>query len=163
MASHFEFSYTLSEQEVFDGLQKSGVYKSSGTKALIETIVLAVLCVFFFFSYFSRGDIFSLVMGILSLVVILALNLIPRLDMKKQAEKGQKQVKIRLYQDKFYADTEVGSQPILLDGTSTIKTVGKENPLVTVQIAGGGLLVIPVRSIPQEIRGEVMSLLLQNQ
>lgn len=161
MAS-LNFAYTLTEQEVYDGLKLSGSYKTSGKRAVIETIVLVVFCIIFIVSYVLKQDVFSLVMAIVSAVFVLALNLVPRFDMRRQAKKGQLNVKIRLYPTKLYAETEQGSQPILLDGSSEIRAVGKENRLVLVNIAGGGLLIIPVRAIPKDIRGQALSFLLQH-
>lgn len=105
-------------------------------------------------------------MALLSFVVVLAVNLIPRLDMRKQAKKGEKQVKIRLYEQKLYADTAQGSQEVALDGINEVKLVGKkgtDSKLVTICLAEGGLLILPVRAIPQEIRGKVLGTLLQEE
>ena len=101
-------------------------------------------------------------MTFVSLGVLLALNLVPRLDMRKQAKNCHRQVKLRLYPDRFFLETEAGSQSVLLDGSSEIKAAGKkENKLLIVHIAGGGLLVIPLRAIPEAIRGQALSFLLQ--
>lgn len=157
-----EFAYTLTEQEVYDGLRLSKVYKTTGTRAVVETVILGVFFLFFSVSYVLKQEVFSLVMAIVSAVVILALNLVPRFDMKRQAKKGQLDVKLRIYPDKLYAETEKGSQRILLDGSSSVKAVGKERKLVVVQIAEGGLLIIPERAIPKGIRGQVLNFLLQH-
>ena len=155
------FSYTLTQQEVYDGLRLSGTYKTSGKRALIETIVLVVFCMIFAVSYVLKRDVFSLVMAILTAVFVLALNFVPRMDMRKQAKKGQLDVKVRLYPTKMVVETGDGAQTILLDGSSEIKAVGREHRLLIVRIAGGGLLIIPERSIPKEIRGQALNLLLQ--
>ena len=157
-----QFSYTLTEQEVYDGLRLSGVYKTTGKRAVVETIILAVFFLFFVVSYILKQEVFSLVMAIVSAAVLAALNVVPRADMRRQAKKGQRDVSVRLYPTKMYVKTEQGDQCILLDGSSKIAVVGKARQLISVQIAGGGLLIIPVRGIPKDIRGQAMNFLLQH-
>ena len=43
-----------------------------------------------------------------------------------------------------------------------VKTVGKKTQLTAVLPEDGGLLLIPVRAIPKDVRGRALSLLLQN-
>ncbi len=157
-----QFSYTLTEKEIYDGLRLSGVYRTSGKRAIVETVILAVFCLFFFISYLFQKELFNLVMTFVSLGVLLLLNLVPRLDMRKQAKSCHREVKLRLYPDRFILETEAGSQSVLLDGTSEIRAVGKKDgKLLIVRIAGGGLLVIPLRAIPEGMRGQALSFLLQ--
>lgn len=159
--SHIEFSYTLTEEEVFEGLKYSGIYKTSGKRAVIETSVLAVLFLFFLISFLYNKEFFNLVMGLITLGVVLGVTLVPRLDMRKQAKQGQNTVKVRLYEDKLYADTAEGSRKISLQGAK-VKTVGKKTQLTAVLPEDGGLLLIPVRAIPKDVRGRALNLLLQN-
>ena len=130
MAS-FQFSYTLTQQEVYDGLRLSGVYKQSGKRAIIESVLLGVFFLFFLVSFLLEWDAFDLGMTLVAGVVILVLNLVPRLDMKRKAKQGLRDVKLRLYAKKAYIDTKAGSQSIDLDGSAAIKAVkGKEGQLV---------------------------------
>lgn len=157
-----EFSYTLTEKEVYDGLRLSGVYRTTGKRAVVETVILGVFCLFFLVSYVLQKELFNLIMTFVSFGVLLLLNLVPRLDMRRQAKRCHREVKLRLYPDKFYMETAAGSQCVLLDGSSEVKAVGKkDNKLLIVHIAGGGLLVIPLRAIPETIRGQALSFLLQ--
>ena len=93
--------------------------------------------------------------------VVLGVTLVPRLDMRKQAKQGQNTVKVRLYEKELYADTAQGSRKISLQGAK-VKTVGKKTQLTAVLPEDGGLLLIPVRAIPKDVRGRALSLLLQN-
>ena len=72
--SHIEFSYTLTEEEVFEGLKYSGIYKTSGKRAVIETSVLAVLFLFFLISFLYNKEFFNLVMGLITLGVVLGVT-----------------------------------------------------------------------------------------
>lgn len=161
MAS-LQFSYTLTQQEVYDGLRLSGVYKQSGKRAWIESLLLGAFFLFFLVSYILDQEGFDLAMTVASGAVLLALNLVPRLDMKRKSKQGLRDLKLRLYANKLYIDTKAGTQSLDLDGSATIKTVkGKEGQLVTALLPEGGLLIIPVRAIPKEIRGQALNLLLQ--
>lgn len=124
--------------------------------------MLGVFCVFFAGSFVIKRDMFSLCMALVSAVVLLALNLVPRIDMKRQAKKGKRDVKLRVYPDALYVETESGVQRVMLDGSSQVKNVGKDHSLIVIKIAEGGLLIIPVRAIPKEIRGQALSFLLQH-
>ncbi len=160
MAS-FQFSYTLTEQEVYDGLRLSGVYKLSGKRAWIETILLGVFFLFFLYSFLMERKGFDLAMTLISALVLVALNLVPRLDMRSKAKNGLREIKLRLYANKLYADTKAGTQSVDLDGSVPIRTVKtKEGQLLCVLLPEGGLLIIPLRAIPKEIRGQALSLLL---
>lgn len=158
-----QFDYTLTEQEIFDGLRLSGIYKTSGKRALIESILLAVFAAIFLATYIWKQDVFSLVMAIVSLVLLALLFLVPTVDMKRQAKNCQRDVKLKLYAKSVFIETAEGSQTIALDSTSKRKAVGKKGAqLITVRPDTGGLLVIPLRAIPMDIRGQAVSILLQD-
>ena len=48
-------SYVLTEEEYFKCLKHSGIYKSQGTRGLIEAVVLGILAVIFFVVFFMAG------------------------------------------------------------------------------------------------------------
>ena len=160
MPSHYEFSYTLTEQEIYDGLKKSGIYKTSGKRAVIESVILGVFFLFFVWAFLYKRKFFEGVMAVVTLGVLLAVTFVPRHDMKKQAKTGRKDIKLRLYHDQLYIDAGETSNAVALDGTTEIKLLEKEKLLVLL-LQGGGLLIIPLRGIPKEYRGQVTSQLLQ--
>ena len=53
-------SYVLTEEEYFKCLKHSGIYKSQGTRGLIEAVVLGILAVIFFVVFFMAGGVCSL-------------------------------------------------------------------------------------------------------
>ncbi len=155
-------SYTLTEQEVYDGLRLSGVYKLTGKRALIESVLLGVFFLFFLVSFLMEWKSFDLAMTVVSGLVLLALNLVPRLDMRSKAKHGLRDIKLRLYPKKLYVETQAGSQCLELDGSVTIKVVkAKGGQLLTALLPEGGLLIIPLRAIPKEIRGQALNFLLR--
>lgn len=157
-----KISYTLTEQELYDGLRLSGIYKSSGKRAAIETGILVVFCLLFLVSYFWKWEIFNLIMALVSLGVLLALNLVPRMDMKKQVKEAEREIRLQLSPLKIQVETKAGLKTIPLDGTSEIKLVGKPGKkLIVVRIATGGLFLLPLRALPEAEREKALSWLLE--
>jgi hypothetical protein len=160
MAEHVELSYTLTQREAFDGLRLSGIYKTSGTRAIVETVILAVFCVYFIVSYILWKDLLNLVLAFVSFGVILGVTLVPRLDMLKQSKQPQRPIKLRLYPNKLYVDLE-GNTHAIDPSAAKIRLVkaGKEEKLITIMPSDGSLLVIPLRAVPKESLSLVLSLL----
>lgn len=158
MPAYYEFSYDLTEEEIISGLKISGIYKSTGKRAVIETVVLAVMFLIFTVSFIISPQWFDIAMALLCLIIILALNLVPRIDMRRQAAKGEKKVMMRVYPDKLYVYSKQGTTPIDLHDKHRI-TYSNKLQLITLVIKTGGILVIPVRAIPEENRGKVVEIL----
>lgn len=157
-----EFSYTLTQKEAFDGLRLSGIYKTSGKRAAVETGILLLCFLLFFLSYFFCGkESFNLIMSFVSLGLILGLILVPRLSMYRQSKESGGEIQIRLYRDHFFIDLPKDSRKVPLDGSSPGKRVGKEKTLITFLLLEGGLLVLPVRAIPKEKQEEAIRLFLR--
>ncbi len=159
-----EFSYTLTQREAFDGLRLSGIYKTSGKRAVIETGVL-ILCFFLFFlSYFlCERETFNLVMSFVSLGLILGLVSVPRLSMYRHSRESGGEIHIRLYEDRFLIGLPKDLKEVLLDGSASGKLVGKRKELLTFLLSEGGLLVLPVRAIPEEKREKAVRIFLKKQ
>lgn len=157
-----KFSYTLTDQELYDGLRLSGIYKTSGKRAMIETGILGAFCLLFLASYFWKWEIFNLIMALVSLGVLLALNLVPRMDMKKQVKEAEREIRLQLSPLKIQVETKAGLKTIPLDGTSEIKLVGKPGKkLIVVRIATGGLFLLPLRVFPEAEREKALNWLLE--
>lgn len=162
MAS-LQFSYTLTQEEAYRGLRLSGMYKGlTGKRAVVESLLLVVFFLFFLVSYLLQRGGFDLAMAIICLILLGALTLVPHLEMKRRAKTELREVHIRMTTTKLWATTQAGEQEFSLDGSVDFRVVGKEKDgrLVTGISPQDGLLILPVRAIPQEIRGRALSLLL---
>ena len=49
----------MTEKEVYDGLRLSGVYRTTGKRAVVETAILGVFCLFFLVSYVLQKETFT--------------------------------------------------------------------------------------------------------
>lgn len=158
MPSYYELSYTLTEQEVKDGLLLSGLYKTTGKRAVIETIILAALFVVFIISYVMKQRAFDLIMAFICMLAAVLLNLLPRLDMKKKAQDGEKNIKLRIYKGKIYIYLKEHTLTMELDDQVRIMR-SEEKGLITVYPKSGGLLMIPERIFPKGSEAHILAML----
>lgn len=159
--SNYEFYYTLEDKEIVNALRTSGLYKNSGKRAMIETIILGVMAAIFLASFFARGyRTFDVAMGLLSLAIIFFLNWYPRHDMKKQASKCEKNIKLRVYTDKLYVYMNEGDT-INIDLRDSTIVRAKSEKLISIMPKGGGILVVPEGKIPPNYKLEVINILLK--
>jgi len=153
MASYYEFSYILTEDEIVKGLKASGSYKSMGKRGIIETVILAAFTVFFLVSYFRTGQVLDVVMSGVCILVLTMLNLIPRLDMRKQSRKGQKDVMLRIYPGKIFIYTK--DDTITIDIAKSKICYCKKDEVYAIMMEQGGILVVPERVLPAEGRSDI--------
>ena len=160
MAKIIDLIYTLDEKEAYTAIKKSGMYKNTGKRAIIENIILAVFAFFFFYAYFANhtnGEgFFNLVMGILCLVFIVVLNVIPITAMKKQSKNSSKELKMHLTVSKITMSDGKNTWGIPLDGTSRYKLVD-DDKLILIKTPDRQLVVLPTRAIPREMTVEIQS------
>ena len=157
MASYYDISYTLSDSEIYEGLKNSGFYKTSGKRALFETVILLVLFGVFAVSYVMNRNTFDIVMAAISLAVIVLIAIVPKMSMKKQVNQAERDVKMRIYQDEIMLYAQSGTvQKINLSETSVKKL---KSGLILLIITGGGLLLIPESKLKEQDRDEVIALL----
>lgn len=159
MASSIDLIYTLEEKEAYTALKKSGLYKTSGKRAVIENIILALFAVFFFYGHFSNpGGWFNLVMGIVCVAFIIFINVVPAFDMKKQAKLSSqgKKLKMHLTPNKLTMSDGENSWSIPLDGSSKYKLVDDDR-LILIITPERQMAVLPTRAIPRELTVEIQS------
>lgn len=158
MAAYIQISYILTEQEMIDGLRSSGLYKSTGKRAWIETAVLGGMLVMFTVFFILRREWFDFVMAILCVVIGLLLNLVPFLDMKKKARVCEKNIRLRIYPGEAYV--YLGQQTVTMPlNRETKVTYSRKKAVYTIKPQGGGFLVLPERAVPAEKREEIQGLL----
>lgn len=157
MASKKNFTYTLSKKETEIGLKLSGYYRINKTKTLIQNIFLAAMFVFFIVSFILNRDSFNILMSILSLLVIAMLNFVPMFDMKKQAEKVNKDISISV-KDEVIDYREDGVSVNILLEKSEVK-YNKKHDLFVVVPKKNGFLTVPLRVFPENDKNYIKELL----
>lgn len=153
-----ELSYTLEESEIIDGMKISGVYRKNGKKSIIQMAVLLLVFGLFLVSFVMSGEFYNILLALFSLLIIAVVYFLPILDMKRHAKKGEKNVKIRVYQDKVYYYPKGETKIIELQGEN-YAVYSKEKSVISVVIKTGGILIIPTRVISPEKIDRVLELL----
>ncbi len=161
--NYFEFAYTLEDREILDGLRTSGIYKTSGKRAVIETAVLAAMGILAIVLFIVRDrQPFDLILGILCFIIIFALNWYPRHDMKKRMrgmEEDAKNIRLRVYEDKIYVYTNDTS---VIDLRETTVKWAKKVKIFSLMPKAGGILILPEEKIPEADREKIIKTLMRN-
>lgn len=161
MASHYDLTYTLSDEEALRGLRVAGAYKSLGKRGIIENIIVGLLIIYFLVVFIMYRQPVELVMFFLCIAVIVALNVIPRRSIKKQAASAIRDLRIKIYPAMIYVygqGNEKGDVTKIEIGESKIR-YNKKDKLTTVETKDKELLIIPDRAIPKEVSGRVRAIL----
>ena len=157
------FSYEISEKQYYDALRLTVDFKISARKLWIETGVAGAFGVLFLITFFMTLDVFSLAMGLLCIALVCVLNILPRLDLKRQARQLPGRAEAELSPEMLRV--RLGEVPLEapLDGSVTIKQVGnrRTGKLITLFLKGGTLVVVPVEAIPAQGREEALGWLLK--
>lgn len=114
--------YVLEKDEILTCLKHSGFYKTTGLRAIIETIVLAIAFLIFFASFCVYATANNLVMSIVSLLLIAAIWLVPNIGMKKRSEElaDGREIAMQIYPDEIQIGEGTHAWSIELDGTSRL-------------------------------------------
>lgn len=152
-------SYVLTEDEYFKCLKHSGMYKSQGTRGLIEAVALGILAVLFFAVFFMTGNVSNIVFGCISLIFIAVILLVPNIHMKSMAKAmaDGKLIEAEIYPDSVEIGRDDGAWKIELDGTSRIREFDN---IIMIYAAHNRSFAIPERAIEPDFLPEIKGILL---
>lgn len=152
-------SYVLTEEEYFKCLKHSGMYKSQGTRGIIEAVVLGILAVIFFVVFFMTGNVSNIVFGCISLIFIAVLLIVPNVHMKSMAKTlaDGKIIEAEIYPDSVEIGRDDGAWKIELDGTSRIQEF---DDIIMIYAAHNRSFAIPERAIEPDFLPEIKGILL---
>lgn len=157
MAAAIDFSYSLEEEEIYKSLKYSGLYKTTGKRAIIENAVLFAMGAMFVASYFQSRSNFNLIIGIICFIFIGVIAIVPTADMKSQAKKqAGKEIKMHLTMNKMIMKDDEDQWTIPLDGTSKCRIVDNEK-LILIITPDKQLISVPVRALPADRSYEIQS------
>lgn len=157
--SGIKLSYTITAEEYFKCLKHSGIYKSQGTRGIIEAVLLGIIAVVFFIAYFLGGSASNIFFGCISLLFIAVLFTVPNLHMKSMAKSmaDGKIIEAEIYPDSIEIGREDGAWEIPLDGTSKIMEF--DNIIMIFADKNRGF-AIPERAIDPDYIPEIKAILL---
>lgn len=152
-------SYVLTEEEYFKCLKHSGMYKSQGTRGLIEAVVLGILAVLFFVAFFMTGNVSNIVFACISLIFIAVILLVPNIHMRSMAKSmaDGKLIEAEIYPDSLEIGRDDGAWKIELDGTSQIREFDN---IIMIYAAHNRSFAIPERAIEPDFLPEIKGILL---
>jgi hypothetical protein len=138
--------YVLEKDEILTCLKHSGFYKTTGLRAIIETIVLAIAFLIFFASFCVYTTVNNLVMSIVSLLLIAAIWLVPNIGMKKRSEElaDGREIAMQIYPDEIQIGEGTRAWSIELDGTSRL---AEFDGVIAIFTPEGRIAALPMRVI----------------
>lgn len=144
-----EISYRLTQEEVEQGLR---LFQKllHGRRIMVETIVLAVMSVFFLVSFILNVQWFNLAMCCLCLAVIAALQILPRLELKQMVPHARRDIRLQLLADDgaLRVWAEDGEADVPLNRSTKMKHV---SDMIVMAPKKGGMLIIPQRAMDSKI------------
>lgn len=154
-----KFGYILKKDEIISCLKHTGMYKSNNIRSIVETCLLMVLAVIFFVLYFVTKNNLNLILGSVSLALILAVMLIPRLFVKVSADKltTGKKLSVEIYPDEIEVDSGATNWKIPLDGSSFFEEF---NEMFLIYLPQEKLFIIPIRAIEPDFLADVQAMIL---
>lgn len=160
----FKLDYTLTPDELYDGLSIMKAVPSRGVGQIIRTILLLIVSAIVIYNMTIDNKYMTI--GILLLavcLVIIALLWIAPIQAKRSAVKnaGDKlNVSAEIYPGLFRVLRENGNNDIPLDGNSTIENHPKKNMIVIFPYKSkSSIFIIPYRVVESERLQELLTLL----
>ena len=154
-----KLSYILTQDEIFSCLKESGICKTTGRRAVVESIILGALFLLFGCSYFMGHDKNALVFAAISLLLIPIIWLVPYFGIKKRARElaDGKEIEIEIYPDVIEIGNGEGYWEIPLDGTCECAQFSN---LFVFYPSGNRMLVLPLRCIEPAVIPEIHAMIL---
>lgn len=157
-----KLSYVLTQDEMYRCLYHSNSFKTKGTRAVVQSIILAVAAVIFFITYFIGDNQYSgynIFFGIVSLVMIAVIWVVPHLHMKSMAKlmADGKTIETEIYPTHIDIGRDDGAWSIELDGSSEIEEFDN---IFMIYTQKGQNFAIPERVIEPELYNEIRAILL---
>lgn len=157
-----KISYILTEEELYKCLYHSDLFKTKGTRAIIQSIVLAAASVIFFVIYFttkSEYSVHNLFFGIICLVMIALLWLVPHFHIKSLAKMlaDGKLIEAEIYPTHIDIGQGEGAWTIELDGKAKIEEFDN---IFMIYADKDKSFAIPERVIEPELYNEIRAILM---
>jgi len=153
-----KLSYILRQQEILECLKRSGFCKTIGSRAVAESVILAIIAIAFMATYILQKDMNSLVFGVISLLLIAIIWVVPQLGMKRHAKElaDGKEVHMEIYPDSIVMGENEGRWEIPLDGTSECEQ-GSNLLLIYYQNC---MVTLPLRCVEPTVLTEVQAMII---
>lgn len=155
----YQTEYSISKEEAFEGLKKSGIIKTVDGRAILYTIILIIAIALFSLSYFKDGNINNLIFAIISFVLILIIIIVPLASISRLAKENANGnvINLKIYENSVQIFCNANSWYIPLDSTNGMKRC--KNVIILKRVCDNQLFLIPLRAINDVNRDKVISTL----
>lgn len=155
MAATVELLYSLTEKEIYECLNASGVFQLSKKKLFIECAILLFLVVFLGYMCFTNFAWYYPVLMAVAFIFALVLVLGPKSSIRKQAKAmAGKEFKLRIMMEKLVAIDKDKNFEVKLDNSASHK-IHKSNIIIVTK--DNSVMIIPARAFPPERSGELQA------
>lgn len=151
----YEFKYTLTSDEIYEASKDAGLFKTSGTRRIVYTVLLVLSCLMNLYIYFFKEKSGNyLMVAALSLAVLFAVWYYPEREMKNKAERQatKKPVPAKVYEDRIEISEDEQKWDVVFDNTFSFKESEK---FLLIFSRAGRVVAFPKRDIDAEILPEL--------
>ena len=158
----YKISYVLTQDEMYKCLYNSNMFKTKGTRAVVESIILGIAAVIFFTIYFtttSQYNHYNLIFGIISLVTIAIIWIVPHIYLKRMSAMmaDGKTIEAEIYPTHIDIGRNDGKWSIELDGKAQIQEFDN---IIMIFTDHDRAFAIPERVIEPDVYNEVRAILM---
>lgn len=141
--------FRLTEEQLYRALRSRGIFRTQGVRAVVQTVLLAVLGAGFLISYFCYQDGSGLFLGIVSFAVIAMIWLVPWLGLRSRARSAVpgKEVRVALAPENLTIGEGGGQWEFPLDGSGFC---WQTEELLLLETSFGRMTVIPKSAFSPE-------------
>ena len=153
------FNFTLRWREIYHCLKSTGYIKTTGTRAVVETILLAVAACVFAGAWFSQHTVDSLVFACICVLLIAVVWIVPELGLRRHSRRlaSGEEIAMEIYPDAVVITRGQEETEFPLDGESTF-SAQYEN--IIVLFHKEKMAILPIRSVEPGVLPEVQAMLI---
>lgn len=143
-----DISFSLTVDEAYICLKNAGIFKTSGKRAVLYTVLMAIAAAGFFISYIFGQNYNWLIFAVICLLVIAAIWIVPFVQLRRLAKENAKGTVIRakVREDMIEIIGENSAWEIPLNQTARFSQKGS---LLILHTENGQLFAIPERAVPE--------------
>lgn len=158
----YKISYVLTQEEMYKCLYHSNMFKTKGTRAVVQSVILGIAAVIFFVIYFttnSQYNRYNIIFGIVCLVTIAAIWIVPHLYLKNMSRMmaDGKTIEAQIYPTHIDIGRNDGKWSIELDGRAQIQEFDN---IIMIFTDHERAFAIPERVIEPDVYNEIRAILM---
>ena len=151
-------NYTLRWREIYRCLKQVGAVKTTGARAIVETVLLAAAGAYSLYNWFLLHNVASLVLSILCLLLIVVVWVIPELGLRHQSRRmaDGKEFALEVFPDAITVEHNGAEWEIPLDGEAT-DSAQYGNLLVLFHQKK--MVILPLRCVEPAVLPEIQAMI----